>query len=353
MEWGKRMAGDVRRVKVSLIIPVYNTAAYLRDCLGSVMRQTFQDWEALVVDDGSTDGSGELCRELSQQDPRIRPVSQENRGVSAARNRALEQARGEYLFFLDSDDAIHPRLLEELLREVEAAGAELAFTYTKELKDPEIKRILSAAQREGLSAPEKLSWRLGEGPEARRWFSENGRERGNQMRRMGGKFLSRELLSGLRFEESLTRGEDTFFLYRLVQKNPRTVYMENPWYFYRFRSESLTHSLNLPSLRASRKVFHMIREDELRAGEEEYAANWNTMLLWYLMDKMNQAKQEGNERTISALRQILLEEMEYPLYRKAKFTDRLAVFICIRCYPLYRALRWGARQLRKIRKWEE
>ena len=138
MEWGKRMAGDKRRVKVSLIIPVYNTAAYLRDCLGSVMRQTFQDWEALVVDDGSTDGSGELCRELSQQDPRIRPASQENRGVSAARNQALERARGEYLFFLDSDDAIHPRLLEEL-RQADPAAAE-------RLHPADEKRILRALE---------------------------------------------------------------------------------------------------------------------------------------------------------------------------------------------------------------
>lgn len=342
MEWGKRMAGDRRRVKVSLIIPVYNTAAYLRDCLGSVMRQTFQDWEALVVDDGSTDGSGELCRELSQQDPRIRPVSQENRGVSAARNRALEQARGEYLFFLDSDDAIHPRLLEELLREAEAAGAELAFPYTIERSDEEMEGAFRAP------AGEEPSWRLGEGPEVRRWFSEIS-NRGIQIRRLGGKFLSRELLSGLRFEESLLRGEDTLFLYRVVQRSPRTVCMENPWYAYRMRAESLTHALDLPSLRAGREVFHIIREEENHTGEKANARDWHEMLLGDLLSKMEMAaNRPEHQDSFTVLRQMLREEQRCPLYKEIRWIARIGTVTGVHCWPLHQILKEGWRVLGKF-----
>ena len=88
----------------SIIIPVYNVAPYLRECLDSLLAQTFTDWEAICVDDGSTDESGEILDEYSRRDARIRVIHKRNEGVSVARNRALEIASGEWLTFMDADD---------------------------------------------------------------------------------------------------------------------------------------------------------------------------------------------------------------------------------------------------------
>lgn len=96
----------------SIIIPVYNVAPYLRECLDSVLAQTFTDWEAICVDDGSTDGSGAILDEYAARDPRFRVIHQTNAGVSAARNRALDVAKGEWVWFVDSDDSIKPHALE-------------------------------------------------------------------------------------------------------------------------------------------------------------------------------------------------------------------------------------------------
>ena len=88
----------------SIIIPVYNVAPYLRECLDSVLAQTFTDWEAICVDDGSTDGSGSILDEYAARDSRFRIIHQPNAGVSAARNKGLDVAKGEWVAFLDGDD---------------------------------------------------------------------------------------------------------------------------------------------------------------------------------------------------------------------------------------------------------
>lgn len=100
--------------KFSIIIPVYNVAPYLRECLDSVLAQTFTDWEAICVDDGSTDGSGAILDEYAVRDGRFRVIHQVNAGVSAARNAALDVANGEYICFLDGDDVLRANWLRRI-----------------------------------------------------------------------------------------------------------------------------------------------------------------------------------------------------------------------------------------------
>lgn len=91
---------------VSVIIPAYNAERWLDDSLGSVLAQSFDDWEAVVVNDGSTDNTVEVASNYANQDKRIRVISQENGGISAARNTGIDNARGRYVFFLDADDRL-------------------------------------------------------------------------------------------------------------------------------------------------------------------------------------------------------------------------------------------------------
>ena len=101
--------------KLSVIVPVYNVKEYLTACVESILFQTFTDWELLLVDDGSRDGSAGLCDELAKGDSRIRVIHQENGGVSSARNAGIAAATGELLAFVDADDFIHPRMYEKLM----------------------------------------------------------------------------------------------------------------------------------------------------------------------------------------------------------------------------------------------
>ena len=119
---------------VSVIVPVYNVRPYLEECLESVVAQTYQNLEILVIDDGSTDGSGEVCDQFAENDSRIRVVHQENKGLGAARNVGLDLATGLVISFLDSDDAFLSNAIEKALNAMIATHADIALFKSKSVK---------------------------------------------------------------------------------------------------------------------------------------------------------------------------------------------------------------------------
>ena len=106
-------------MKVSIIVPVYNVERYLHNCIESILSQTYRDFELFLINDGSTDRSGEICEKYKKNDHRITVVHQKNKGQSAARNVGISMAQSEWVLFVDSDDLIHPQMLEYLFRAVE------------------------------------------------------------------------------------------------------------------------------------------------------------------------------------------------------------------------------------------
>ena len=121
--------------KVSIIIPLYNSEDNIYECLKSAMNQTAKNIEIIVVNDGSTDKSGEISEQLANSDQRVTVIHQENLGAGPARNKGMEMAKGEYLYFLDSDDKINPKLVEENLKILVQSEVDiLIFGYTKKEK---------------------------------------------------------------------------------------------------------------------------------------------------------------------------------------------------------------------------
>jgi glycosyltransferase involved in cell wall biosynthesis len=137
--------------EISIVIPVYNTQDYLRECLDSVVAQTFADFEVICVNDGSTDGSLDILREYADRDKRFAVLTQKNKGAGAARNYGMSKASGNYIIFLDSDDWFENALLEKLHDRIEETRADFtvceayryhvgqkAYTENYEPKNPEI-----------------------------------------------------------------------------------------------------------------------------------------------------------------------------------------------------------------------
>lgn len=114
-------------MRFSIIVPVYNVELYLRECLDSVLNQTFADWEAICVNDGSTDGSASILDEYASKDERIVVVAQSNAGTAAARNMGMRAAKGDYIFFLDSDDWLESNALQSIADQLDG-GDVLCFS---------------------------------------------------------------------------------------------------------------------------------------------------------------------------------------------------------------------------------
>ena len=117
--------------EISIIVPVYNVENYLRDCLNSIFRQTFDNFELICINDGSTDSSGQILDEISEKNSQMKVFHTENSGLSAARNFGLSLAQGKYIVFIDSDDSIVPNYLEILYAEMEISQADLVACSRK------------------------------------------------------------------------------------------------------------------------------------------------------------------------------------------------------------------------------
>lgn len=217
-------------VDVSFIIPVYNVRSLLPQCVASVQAQTLPDIEILLVDDGSTDGSGALCDALAAQDRRIRVLHKPNGGASTARNCGLELAQGRYVSFVDSDDCIDPRLAEDNLHLADAEDADLVvFGYYKKYASP-----AGAVLYEGTADPLALS---GAFSYAEFWerFEQAQYMTFSVVRLYRRAYLER---FHLRFRP-LRYGEDAFFLYCMYDcPFERIVFHPRPYYHYLIRRGS-------------------------------------------------------------------------------------------------------------------
>ena len=124
--------------KISIIIPMYNVEKYLRRCLDSVKNQTFKDWQAICVDDGSPDKSGEIAEEYASKDKRFVVVHKENGGLSDARNAGMKKVQGEYVMYLDSDDFIHPQTMEIAYGLAQKNGTDIVSWYKDKWYRPQL-----------------------------------------------------------------------------------------------------------------------------------------------------------------------------------------------------------------------
>ena len=122
-------------VKVSIGVPVYNVEEYLRQCLNSIMEQTFTDFEVIMVDDGSTDNSFSICQEYVAKDNRFKLIHQENKGLAGARNTCIKNMHGEYITWIDSDDKVKPDYLEKLLQVQEETDAQIINCVRHDIKN--------------------------------------------------------------------------------------------------------------------------------------------------------------------------------------------------------------------------
>lgn len=328
---------------VSIIVPVYNSAEYIGECVESVLAQTYANYELLLIDDGSPDDSRALCEELCTRDERIRLIVQEHRGVSAARNAGMREAKGEYLFFLDSDDAIHPLLLEELVRQIICADAELALCDFIRMDSQGMTKAAAGVSTDD----ERPWWRVIRREEAERWFHI---QCPRVLSGIGG-MIRKDFIGEIRFDEELANGEDTLFLYNLICKQPQISYTGERWYYYRMWKGSVTHSSEVA--RGSRywKASQVMRNSEYEKGRMNYAAAWESIFLYQLVRNYSEARRMRDKEGCRGLRAQAFIERSHPVFKSLPFESRLSFLGHIFGCPVYPWLGRHLPVLYKLYKW--
>lgn len=208
---------------ISIIIPVYNVKPYLDDCLQSVVGQDYTDFECILVDDGSTDGSSELCDQWVEKDTRIQVIHQTNQGVSSARNRGLAQAKGEYISFIDSDDWVNADYLSTMACRLKKGKADLAVCgLTQEFKDGSSKHYI---------ASQSLTFEL-TGRHAEQFVMLNERHLlyGPVVKLYKNEIIQRHQVQ---FDPQVSYGEDLLFNYQYLEHVHTITCIDRSLYHYR------------------------------------------------------------------------------------------------------------------------
>ena len=229
--------------KISVIVPVYKAEAYLHPCVDSILAQTSQNFEVLLIDDGSPDRSGEICDEYARKDRRVRVFHKENGGVSSARNMGLDNARGKYVCFVDSDDSVGVYYLEHLLEgedDIVVTGLSFVSREGERIKH-HIPNAFQTSQKNkvGNCIPNLESLILLNGPYQKRF--------------------KRKLLHEHRilFDLECSSGEDTLFVLEYMQyvESIRVISCSDYYYYNRGGSLSKQRSLYFVAYNFARKMF--------------------------------------------------------------------------------------------------
>ncbi len=201
---------------ISVIIPVYNAEATIERCVRSLMEQSYPYMEILLVDDGSTDKSAEICRALAETDARIHIHTQSNRGVSAARNAGLREAKGDYIAFTDADDYWEPNSMESLLSTLLAFDAAVCGSYEMAKLCEEAEPSYCALPHYDFTQPDAqlVIW---------------------------GALYKRDLLNDMQFDETIHLGEDTLFISQAIYKAGGLAHTHKKLYHYEIYTESASH----------------------------------------------------------------------------------------------------------------
>ena len=211
--------------KVSVIIPVYNIESYLANCLESVLCQSYTELEIICVNDGSKDGSARVMSEYAAKDSRVICVNQDNAGVSAARNKGLDTATGDYVFFLDGDDYLHPQAVEILVEGALKTGAQMVCSDYK---------VTEKQDEKGEEYPQYD-------------FAQTDFDtlftKGNKLGKCCfAKLIKADVAKKVRFFEGVAMGEDGCYIVLLLNENITVYTADKSLYYYYVRSGSATKS---------------------------------------------------------------------------------------------------------------
>lgn len=255
---------------VSIIVPVYNVEKYISECIESIQKQTYENLQIILVDDGSTDQSGAVCRAYAEKDQRIKVIHQQNGGPVPARKHGLEFAEGEYIGFVDSDDNIDPDMYQVLTNIMETSGAD--FVHSGYWENENKKAVNGQRVIELLDRDRKYKF-LKDAVLGTEYYVSPS---------IWSKLFKADLIkeSYMQISNTCQLGEDLINLCICVMRCSKVALVDGAYYHYRSRQESLSRKKTFDSLKDTIKMYEGICEVLVLYGYYQKLANVMDRLLW-------------------------------------------------------------------------
>ena len=297
------MEGDVVDQLISIVVPVYNAEKYLPECIESIINQTYENIEILLIDDGSKDNSGKICDEYSSKDKRIKVIHKANGGVSSARNTGLDNARGKYVTFVDSDDLIATEYISKLYMNVLGRKSDLAFC-----------RFASYVEGMILPVREEIPLTVGVGVRDKqfidfvsRFFNSKEYISSSSCRIL----YKASTIKGVRFNPHIRIGEDWIFLLNAIFCSNTVSSINDVLYFYRKNATSATNSYKRNylqnQLELQKELEKLFSSYDMRYTMKAY----NTLLCYYAFSNEIKFRPKGWHKNIRDVRKSEL----YPYFK--------------------------------------
>jgi len=273
---------------ITILVPVYNAGDYLHQCLDSIVGQTYQNLQVVLVDDGSTDDSWQICQEYASKDKRVEAYHQENQGVAAARNALLEHVRGDYVIWVDSDDWIEPDMIEFLVSQANNSGADVV-TCGNVINDAPTSKQFTTQTIDREHAVHQ--------------FLRHIELRGS----LCNKLVKTTLLHNEQFHHGISYGEDALFCWSFIQKLNKMLFTDRQLYHYRMNQQSLSHGIFGPKKMSGYEVWNSISKDAITAWPkyaDDACARFCVEMTLLIRDaaKTNYAYDENIEKLQTVLR---------------------------------------------------
>lgn len=234
--------GDCNDTLVSIVVPVYNSEKYLNECMQSLLIQTYHNIEIIVINDGSTDGSGVIIADYCKKDCRVICIDKRNEGVSAARNAGISRARGTYVMFVDADDWLAGNCIEQAVVYLEKHNLDMVLGGTVKVYRNRRETCVANTSKDILIYEDGMT-------ECTKRILSNGKVGNSPLNSCftSGpvcKLFKKDVIGTTRFHNDLVIGEDTVFNLDILKKVHRIGVIPEIWYYYRMHEESVTKKYN-------------------------------------------------------------------------------------------------------------
>lgn len=273
---------------ISIIIPIYNREAYIQECILSIQAQSYQNFEIILIDDGSTDQSISICQNMAAADNRIRLFTTSHAGVSAARNVGLSHVNGDFVFFIDSDDTIHPLLLETLVTEMLRHNTAMGGTEYLRISEKYWHKLEDHIANDPPSNPATY---LCHKDTMQAFFTKP-----TPLGMMGGIMMRTDLIGSTRFREDLYIGEDFYFVYQNLIKGASAVFLEKKWYYGRLHANNTSWDFEYSGFMKRFFRRKLVWESEESFGRTDYANHQKRAAYYVYLDFMHRHKLNKQDR---------------------------------------------------------